>query len=129
MNAKILNNEQTKLIVILLAVVMLFFSYQFGFSRYNDKTAAINEENKTLKEKQEELQGLVDKQTIYEDGITKYSKLIEEFTDRYGAGISIDNITGLTINLFCKLTYSNTFTVSNCFYFRFFVSCIFRKGI
>ena len=82
MNAKILNNEQTKLIVILLAVVMLFFSYQFGFSRYNDKTAAINEENKTLKEKQEELQGLVDKQTIYEDGITKYSKLIEEFTDR-----------------------------------------------
>ncbi len=99
MNAKILNNEQTKLIVILLAVVMLFFSYQFGFSRYNDKTAAINEENKTLKEKQEELQGLVDKQTIYEDGITKYSKLIEEFTDRYGAGISIDKIIMFLVSL------------------------------
>lgn len=99
MNAKILNNEQTKLIVILLAVVMLFFSYQFGFSRYNDKTAAINEENKTLKEKQEELQGLVDKQTIYEDGITKYSELIEELTDRYGAGISIDKIIMFLVSL------------------------------
>lgn len=99
MQAKMLNNEQTKLIVILLAVVMLFFSYQFGFSRYNDKTAAVNEENKTLKEKQDELQGLVDKQTIYEDGIKKYSELIEELTDRYGAGISIDKIIMFLVSL------------------------------
>lgn len=99
MQAKMLNNEQTKLIVILLAVVMLFFSYQFGFSRYNDKTAAVNEENKTLKEKQDELQGLVDKQTIYEDGIKKYSELIEELTDKYGAGISIDKIIMFLVSL------------------------------
>ncbi len=92
MKVKMLNNEQTKLIVILLAVVMLFFSYQFGFNRYNEKLEEINATNEELIAKEEELKGLVDKQVIYEDGIKEYGELIDTIIDKYGAGLSIDKI-------------------------------------
>lgn len=99
MKVKMLNNEQTKLIVILLAVVMLFFSYQFGFNRYNDKLAEVKANNEELMAKEEELKGLVDKQAIYEDGINEYSELINEITNTYGAGLSIDKIIMFLVSL------------------------------
>ena len=80
-------NQKTLQYILLLAIAAIgFCSYKFGYENYTEKAAAAQKQNQNYEARLAELQGKVDFEYLYDEGIVEAEEISKETLAKYGPG-------------------------------------------
>lgn len=82
-------NQKSLQYILLLAIAAIgFCSYRFGYTKFTEKAAAAELQNKSYEARLVELQSKVDSEELYEMGIAEAERVSKETLAKYGPGNS-----------------------------------------
>lgn len=94
-----ISRRDVKLLILLFGIVILALSYYFGYSKFNEKSAKIQEEVDALEVTYQSLSADHAKRDDYEDNISKMKAKIDEITLKYPAKVTVEKENMFVVGL------------------------------
>lgn len=93
------NTNTIRLVVLLFAVLVIFFAYRFGFSPANEKADTLKAETEELESQINVFKAEEKNKAKYEEGINTSSEKCFDILERYGGGNTPEKTIMMLVNL------------------------------